>query len=237
MHNATMNYRDGEHELQGYVSYSERDDKPKPAVLVIHDWSGQNSFFRQKADVFAELGYVGFAVDMYGLGQTATSAQDKQTLVNPLIHDRLLLRTRIQAAYDTVAAMPEVDKKNIAVVGFSFGGLCALDLARSGAALKGAISVHGLLDKPTNLACQPIQSKILALHGAEDPLVPTSTVEAFCQEMNAGQVDWQLHVFGQTKHAFTNPHAHDTSLGMIYSAQAARRSTQLISVFLEDVFG
>lgn len=237
MHHSKHIYHHDEHELHGYIAYTEKDDQPKPAVLIAHDWSGQNEFFQQKAQIFAELGYVGFAVDMYGLGQTAKTNTAKQALMQPLAQDRLLLRTRIRAAFDTVSALPEVNRNKIAIIGYCFGGLCALDLARSGAELKGAISVHGLLHKPPELPNQTITAKVLALHGSEDPMVPPEMLTAFCQEMTAEKVDWQVHTFGHTKHAFTNPHAHDTELGLIYSAAAARRSSLLIDSFLEEIFG
>ena len=237
MHHSKHIYHHNEHELHGYIAYLEKDDQPKPAVLIAHDWSGQNEFFQQKAEIFAELGYVGFAIDMFGLGQTGKTNDEKQALIQPLVQDRLLLRTRIQAAYDAACALPEVNRNKIAILGYCFGGLCALDLARSGAELKGAISVHGLLQPPTDLPTQTITAKVLALHGYEDPMVPPEHVSAFCQEMTAEKVDWQLHAFGLTKHAFTNPHAHDSKLGLMFSAGAARRSTQLIDNFLEEIFG
>ncbi|PJD90590.1 MAG: hypothetical protein CK424_07880 [Legionella sp.] len=236
MYHSKHIYHHDEHELHGYLAYSEKDDQPKPAVLIVHDWSGQNEFAQQKAQIFAELGYVGFAVDMYGLGQTAKKNEDKQALMQPLVQDRLLLRMRIRAAFDAIVAMPEVNRNKIAVIGYCFGGLCALDLARSGAEIKAAISVHGLLNAPQDLANQSIEAKILVLHGAEDPLVPPAALEAFSQEMTRAKVDWQVHIFGQTKHAFTNPHAHDTELGLLYSALSARRATQLIDSFLEECF-
>lgn len=237
MHHSKHIYHHNEHELHGYIAYIEKDDQPKPAVLIAHDWSGQNEFFQQKAHVFAELGYVGFAIDMFGLGQTAKTNDEKQALIHPLVNDRLLLRTRIQAAYDAVSALPEVNPKKIAIVGYCFGGLCALDLARSGAELKGAISVHGLLNPPPELPKQTITAKILALHGYDDPMVPPDQLRAFCQEMTAEKVDWQVHAFGLTQHAFTNPHAHDTKLGLLFSATAACRSNQLMDSFLEEIFG
>jgi dienelactone hydrolase len=237
MHHSKHTYHHNEHELHGYLAYIEKDEQPKPAVLIAHDWSGQNEFFQQKAHIFAELGYVGFAIDMFGLGQTAKTNSEKQALIQPLVQDRLLLRTRIQAAYDAACALPEVNSKKIAIVGYCFGGLCALDLARSGAALKGAISVHGLLQPPPELPKQTISSKVLVLHGYDDPMVPPGHLSAFCQEMTTENVDWQVHAFGLTKHAFTNPHAHDTTLGLQYSASAAFRSTQLINNFLEEIFG
>ena len=236
MHHSKHIYNHIEHELHGYLAYIEKDEQPKPAVLIAHDWSGQTELFQQKAQVFAELGYVGFAIDMFGLGETGKTNTEKQALIQPLIQDRLLLRTRIQAAYDAVCALPEVNSKKIAIVGYCFGGLCALDLARSGAVLKGAVSIHGLLHPPADVPKQTINSKVLVLHGYDDPLVTHDNLSSFCQEMTEEKVDWQVHAFGLTKHAFTNPHAHDSQLGLMYSATAAHRSSLLIDNFLEEIF-
>lgn len=238
MHSSNYIYHHGEQELYGYLSYDDQVDmdKPKPAVIIVHDWSGRNDFVCQKADLIAKLGYVGFAIDMYGQGRIGETTEEKQALIHPFIHDRLLLRTRIQAALDALITMAEVDNDRIAVIGFCFGGLCALDLARSGAQIAGAVSFHGLLQKATELPNLPIKAKILALHGYNDPMATPDQVHVFCKEMTDAGVDWQMHMYGQVQHAFTNPHAHDVSSGLVYNAQAARRSIQAMTNFLDEIF-
>ena len=158
-------------------------------------------------------------------------------LMQPLANDRRLVRTRIRAAFDAVIAMPEVDSSRVAAIGFCFGGLCVLDLARSGAPVKGVVSFHGLLNKPTDLNEHPISSKVLVLHGYEDPMVKSEQVSAFCQEMTEAGVDWQVHTYGHTKHAFTNPLANDAKLGLAYNEVAAHRSWTAMANFLKEVFG
>lgn len=229
-------YHHGEQELHGFLAYDDNSEQSRPAVLVAHDWSGRNEFACEKAKMFADMGYVGFALDMYGQGRLGASTHEKMGLMEPLANDRLLLRARMRAAYDALIAMPEVDISRIAVVGFCFGGLCALDLARSGAELKGVISCHGLLDKPKDIPNQTIHAKILALHGYDDPMVPPDQVNEFCREMTESHVDWQVHMYGHTQHAFTNPHAHDTQLGTIYNAKAERRALQAMTNFLQEIF-
>ena len=145
------------------------------------------------------------------------------------------MRDRIRAAFDALVAMSEVDSSRIAVIGFCFGGLCALDLARSGAEVKAVVSFHGLLNKPKEIANNPICAKILALHGYDDPMVSPDDVNAFCQEMTEENVDWQVNMYGQTQHAFTNPHAHDEQLGTIYNPTAERRAFQAMTNFLKEV--
>lgn len=236
MHKANYIYHHGEQALHGYLSYDNKIKAPRPAVLVVHDWSGRNEFACQKADMLAQLGYVGFAVDMYGEGRVGDTVEEKQALMHPLIHDRHLLRARIQAALDAMLGLAEVDNTRIAVIGFCFGGLCALDLARSGADIAGVVTFHGLLNKPDDMPNQSITAKILALHGYADPMVKPDDVNVFCQEMTQAGADWQVHMYGNTQHAFTNPLAHDANMGTVYNAQAARRSMQAMTEFLEEVF-
>ncbi|KTD08294.1 dienelactone hydrolase family protein [Legionella jamestowniensis] len=229
-------YHHGEQELHGFLAYDEQSDQPRPAVLVAHDWSGRNEFACEKAKALAEMGYVGFALDMYGQGRLGESTHEKKALMEPLVNDRLLLRARIRAAYDALVGMSEVDNNRIAVIGFCFGGLCALDLARSGADLKGVVSFHGLLGKPKDIPNQPISAKVLALHGYDDPMAPPEQVDGFCREMTEANVDWQVHMYGHTQHAFTNPHAHDTQLGTVYNSKAERRALLAMTNFLTEIF-
>lgn len=229
-------YHHGEQELHGFLAYDEASVKPRPAVMIIHDWSGRNDFACEKAEFFARCGYVGFAVDMYGHGRIGVTTEEKVALMNPIVQDRRLLRKRIIAAYDALVTMSEVEHTKIAVIGFCFGGLCALDLARSGALISGAISVHGLLNKPEELASHPINAKVLALHGYDDPMVKPEDLKIFCDEMTQANVDWQVHMFGLTQHGFTNPAANNKNLGTIYNPIAAERSELLIKSFLKEVF-
>lgn len=236
MYQSNRVYHHGAQELLGYLTYDDHINQPRPGVLVVHDWSGRNEFACKKADMLAKLGYVGFALDMYGHAQIGKTNEEKSTLMQPLVNDRRLLRARIQTAFDFVAELPEVDAHRIAVIGFCFGGLCALDLARSGANLAGAISFHGLLNSPAPLSNEPIKAKILALHGYEDPMVKPEQVNAFAKEMTDAGADWQIHMYGHVKHAFTNPLAHDTELGLIYNETAAHRATQSMMNFLKEIF-
>ncbi|KTD71361.1 dienelactone hydrolase family protein [Legionella tucsonensis] len=235
MHTSNYIYHDNEQELHGFVAYDKARAAPRPAVLVVHDWSGRNEFACNKAKLLAEMGYVGFAVDLYGDGQLGSTIEEKQALMNPLISNQVLLRRRMQAGLAAVCAMPEVDNKRVAIIGFCFGGLCALELARSGADLKGVVSFHGLLHQPGNLKSEPIKAKILALHGYDDPMVQPDKVHAFCKEMTEANVDWQMHMYGHIQHAFTNPLAHDTQLGTIYNAVAAQRSWETMISFLQEI--
>jgi len=231
-----IKYQDGNIVLEGFYANESSAKEKRPAVIVCHDWSGRNEFADNKAKKLAEMGYVGFALDMYGIGKLGETLEEKKNLMNPLVNDRAALRERVMAAFETVKNLPEVDADKIGVIGFCFGGLCALDLARSGANIKGTVSFHGLLNKPPHLEDKKIISKILALHGHEDPLVPPEQVLEFEKEMTKAGVDWQMHVFGNTQHAFMNPQAHDVSLGLVYNALAEKRAWFLMSHFFNEVF-
>jgi dienelactone hydrolase len=229
-------YHHDNQELHAYIAYPKNRDKPCPAVLVAHDWTGLSDFSCQKADMLAELGYIGFALDMFGNGKTGNTNDEKMALISPLMEDRHFLGERIQAAFDALVAQPMVDSNKIAAIGFCFGGLCVLDLARRGTPVQGVVSFHGLLNKPNFKRTNPIHAKILALHGYDDPMVKPEEVNVFCEEMTEAGVDWQVHQYGRTMHAFTNPKANDPSFGTVYDAVAERRSFQAMRDFFREIF-
>ncbi len=232
--NQLIEYRDGNTILEGYFSPGSSDAK-KPVVMVVHDWSGKNEFACRKADQLTELGYAGFAIDMYGKGITGNTKEEKSALIQPLLADRKLLQSRLLAALDTARKLPGVDSKKIAAIGFCFGGLCALDLARSGADVTGVVSFHGLFNAPQPPFKNKIIAKVLTLHGYDDPMVTHKDIIAFGDEMTAAKVDWQLHMYGNTMHAFTNPQANDPAFGTVYNKLADARSWQAMKDFFKEI--
>lgn len=231
-----IEYYDQEVLLEGYVAVDDKTLEQKPVVLVAHDWSGCNQFAREKAEALAALGYIGFAIDMFGKGKLGETKEEKTNLIQPLMHDRSKLRRRIMAAYEIAKTLEDADAAQVGAMGFCFGGLCVLDLARSGAAVKGVVSFHGLLSAPENLFHAPIKAKVLALHGYADPMAPPEAVTAFANEMTAAKVDWQIHMYGNTLHAFTNPQANDSAFGTVYNALAAARSWTAMKDFFKEIF-
>lgn len=232
----TVGYMDGDVLLEAFFAFDDALIGRRPAVLINHTWVGRDEFVAEKAIKLAELGYVGFAVDMYGKGVLGASPEQNSALMQPFMDDRLLLQKRIQAALYAVKLLPWVDDHNVAAIGFCFGGLCVLDLARSGSDLKGVVSFHGLLGAPTHPVAKPIKAKVLALHGHDDPLATPDQVLAFEQEMTLAGVDWQLQCYGHTAHAFTNPLANDPDHGMVYRARADSRSWLAMKTFLAEIF-
>jgi dienelactone hydrolase len=222
--------------LEAFFAYDDSFSGRRPAVLINHTWVGRDDFVAEKAKKIASLGYVGFAVDMYGKGVLGSSVEENAKLMQPFMDSREMLQNRMKAAFYAVKLMPWVDNSKIAAMGFCFGGLCSLDLARTGVDLKGVISFHGLLGAPGNTDGNVIKAKVLALHGHDDPLVPAEQVLAFEREMTAAGADWQLHAFGNTMHAFTNPAANNPDFGTVYQPDADRRSWLLMENFLTEIF-
>lgn len=231
----TVCYLDGDVLLEAFFAFDDSLSGRRPAVLINHTWAGRDDFVAEKAKKLAALGYVGFAVDMYGKGVLGSDAEENAKLMQPFMQDRQLLKKRMMAALYAVKLMPWVDDSRIAAVGFCFGGLCSLDLARAGTDLRGVVSFHGLLGAPDGNS-HPIKAKILALHGHDDPMVPVEQVIAFEKEMTKAGADWQLHTFGNTQHAFTNPLANNPDFGTVYQPEADKRSWILMENFLAEIF-
>ncbi len=236
MRTEKISYQHADTKFEGFLAYDSSTSEKKPAVLIAHAWAGRDSFVCEKAEMLANLGYVGFAMDVYGKGITGKNTEENSKLMTPLVENRRELRDRLRAAYETVKQLPMVDEKNMAAMGFCFGGLCALDMAREGLDLKGVISFHGLLFAADKIPNQKINAKILALTGFDDPMVPPELIAAFGKEMTAAKADWQIHIYGNTKHAFTNPQAHDENLGLVYNKNADVDSKETMKRFLKELF-
>ena len=228
-----VEYRHGDLILQAKMAW-DASIGAGPAILVAPTWAGRTNFEGQIAQELAELGYVGFAIDMYGKGVVGNDVEECSELMMPLMSNRVLLQERIGAAVETVRSQPEAVLAPIAAVGFCFGGLCVLDLARSRNDIAGVVSFHGLLAAPDNIAVSNISAKVLALHGYDDPMVRPEDVRGFCDEMTKAGCDWQLHAYGKTKHAFAIPHANEHELGTVYNEVAAGRAFDSMRVFFAD---
>lgn len=208
---------------------------PHPAVMICHAWGGRDAFAEEKARKLAELGYVGVAIDLYGIGKRGTDTASCQALMTPLVGNPQLLRRRLAASYECVRGLAGVDTGRLATIGFCFGGLCSILTARMGLDLRGVVSFHGILKIGEQLETRP-KGRILVLHGQDDPMAPPSDVALFAEEMKRLDASWTLDVYAGVKHAFTNPAAHDATLGLFYDAEADRRSWIAMTRFLGDVF-
>lgn len=233
----TVEYRQGDTRLVGYLAYPKDAKGPLPGVLVVHEWKGLNDYAKRRAEQLAELGYVAFAADIYGDGKIAADVKEAGALSGTYKKDRPLLRARTAAGLATLKAQPGVANDKVAAIGYCFGGTAVLELARSGADLAGVVSFHGGLDTPAPQDAKNIRAKVLALHGADDPYVPADQVAAFEQEMRAAGIDWQLIAYGGAVHGFTNPaHGGDNSKGAAYNAAADARSWAAMRQFFTELF-
>jgi dienelactone hydrolase len=232
----TVGYLDEEVLLEGYFAYDDAFEGVRPVVLIHHAWVGRDEFVADKARKLAELGYLAFAADMYGKGVLGSSPEENAKLMQPFMDNRAKLQQRLHAALKAVKLMPWADNNRVAAIGFCFGGLCALDLARTGVDIRGVVSFHGLLVPPENIPDPKIKAKVLVLHGHDDPLGPPEQMLALQTEMTHAGADWQAHVYGNTQHAFTNPAANNPDCGLAYQPVADRRSWQSMQNFLAEIF-
>ncbi len=222
--------------LEGFLARDDSRTGPVPAVMIAHAWRGRSEFECDKARALAKLGYAAFAMDLFGKGVLGSSVEENRKLIEPFMQDRALLQSRMTRALETLSAQAAVDSDRTAAIGFCFGGLCVLDLARIGTDIRGVVSFHGLFTPPGNTSGTRIRARVLALHGHRDPMVPVEDVNALEDELTKAQADWQIHVYGNAMHAFTNPNANDPDFGTVYDADADRRSWQTLLNFLEEIF-
>ena len=231
-----IDYRDGDRTFQGMLTWDDACGEPRPGVLVAHTIRGRSDFEESKAKRLAALGYVGFAIDVYGKDAIGSSMEDCRAMMGALRDDRATLQRRLLVAVQALRDQDEVDASCIAAMGYCFGGLCVLDIARTGEPLAGVISFHGLFDPPGNTDGNRIRARILALHGWDDPLATPEQALALAGELGSMGADWQLHAYGNVRHAFTNP-AADASTGVtVYNELADRRSWAAAQYFLSELF-
>ncbi|MCC7527201.1 MAG: dienelactone hydrolase family protein [Candidatus Melainabacteria bacterium] len=230
-----LDYTSGKNTFESYIAYDDLKSGRRPCVIICHAWAGQAEVDRQTAERLAKLGYVGFAADLYGKGMRGDPTGDNTHLMQPLLDDRGELKTRLLATIDAAKRHPVVDTSRIAAIGFCFGGLCVLDLARCGADVKGVVSFHGIFYPPNLGTQQEIKAKTLILHGWDDPMATPDQVVEVAREFSNAKADWQIHGYGGTMHAFTAPLANAPEKGILYSETAAKRSWKAMENFLEEV--
>lgn len=230
-----LEYSHGEQTFEALLAWDDSVAGPRPGVAIAHTVAGRSDFEHQRARDLAARGYAALALDVYGKGTGGGTREENFARMNVLLEDRPGLQQRLCAGIDCLGDQPEVDAGRMAAIGFCFGGLCALDLARVGAPLRAVASLHGLFTPPGNTQGRAISASVLCLHGYDDPMAPPESVLALASELSAAGADWQLHAYGDTVHSFTNPAANDRERGTAYSASADRRSWQALNNFLQEV--
>lgn len=229
----SVTYRDGEAELTGMFAWDSAHKTKRPGILVVHGGAGLDDHAKGRAQRLAEAGFVALACDMYGKG-VAGNRERVMARITDLRTDPEGLCRCAQAGVEILASHPQVDER-LGAVGYCFGGMTVLEMARSGVELAGVVSIHGSLS--TNRPAQPgaVKARILVCHGALDPHVPMAHVNAFVEEMNAAQADWQLIMYGGAMHGFTHESA-STTPGVAYNALADARSATAMQSFFRELF-
>lgn len=231
-----IRYSDGDLVLEGFAAW-DSDVSSAPGVLVVHQWMGLTDYEKNRCKQLAEMGYVAFALDIYGKDRRPADRQAAGQLAGTFKQDRDLYRQRLNLGLQQLLALESVSKDNIAAIGYCFGGTGVLELARSGAPLKGVVSFHGGLDSPAPEDGKNIKSKILVCHGADDPFVPVADIDSFKEELDAADVDWQMIYYSGAVHSFTQPMAgNDNSQGAAYNQAADKRSWSAMQSFFAELF-
>jgi dienelactone hydrolase len=237
----TVSYRQGDTELRGYLAYDDSvtSDKKAPGVLVFPEWWGVTDFVKGRAEALAKLGYVAFAADMYGDGQTTTDRNKAKELAGA-VAGKPSMGERARAAYDQLIKTGLIDESKMAAIGFCFGGACSQILAYSGVPLKGMVSFHGALVPASAEAAKKNQAKFLILQGELDPLVPEAARAAFLKSMDEGKFDYQFLSYSGAVHAFMNPDADKARAngleGVGYNPEVAARAWAQMQLFFKEIF-
>ncbi len=232
-----VEYKIGNDVFEGTIAFDDKAATPRPGVLVVHQWMGPTDHEFTVANHLAALGYVAFVADIYGKGVRPKNPDEAGAQAGKFKDDRALLRARAAGALEAMKAQPQVDPAKVAVIGYCFGGMGALELARAGAPLLGVVSFHGTLNTPSPADAKNIKGKVLVLHGEADPFVKPDEVAAFKKEMDDAGVTYTFVGYPGAVHAFTQKSAgFDPTKGAAYNAGADVKSWQAMKDFLAAVF-
>ena len=233
-----VEYKDGDTVCEGFLAYDDANDKPRPGVLVVQDWTGVGDYVKGRAQQLAELGYVAFCADIYGQGVRPTDPKECAMQAGKYKGNRPVLRQRVKAGLAQLLKNLLVQKGKVAAIGYCFGGTTVLELARSGADVQGIVSFHGGLGTTTPEDAKNSKAKVLVCHGADDPFVKADEVAAFRDEMAKGKVDYKFIAYPGAVHSFTRPDAgSDNSKGAAYNAAADKESWATMQAFFAEIFG
>ena len=230
-------YTYGEGSFQGFLAWDDSVKGQRPGILVVHEWWGLNEYARSRAEQLAGLGYVAFAVDMYGKGKVTThpeKAGEWAKLTTGNVDEWL---GRAKEGLKLLQADPKVDPTRLAAIGYCFGGATVMQLVYGGAPVKGVVSFHGSLPLPPNANPINNSAKVLIAHGASDPFLTSDHIGQFKAALDNAEIDWQMIQYGGAQHSFSNPSANQYGVkGVQYHAQADQRSWMHMRQFFEELF-
>lgn len=220
--------------LEGALVYDQAITEPRPAVIIFHQWGGAGDYEKARAKMLAEQGYVAFVADVYGQGVRPETMEERRALATAYYQDRPMVRARARAALDTVQGNALVASDRIAAIGYCFGGMTTLELARDGAPIVAAVSIHGSLNSPSPSDATNITANVLAQHGGDDPYVPAEELAGFRKEMEDAKVKATVTVYEGAVHSFTDWNAgNDPSKGAAYNEAVDKASWQELLTFLD----
>lgn len=235
-----ISYASGTTELKGFLAYDDAIEGKRPGILVVHEWWGQNDYARKRATMLAKLGYVAFALDMYGDGKTADHPKDAGKFSSEVMQNLAEGRARFDAAMDVLKRQPETDPEKIAAIGYCFGGAVVLQMARFGVDLKAVASFHGNLSTTSPAVEGKVKAKVLVCNGAADTFIPEEQIAAFKKEMESAGVDYTFESYDGAVHSFTNPGATEAgkkfNLPLAYDKEADEKSWRAMQALFDDVF-
>lgn len=227
---------DGQEHL-GYIAWDTTIQDPRPGILVVHEWWGHNDYSRKRAEMLAEEGYTAFALDMFGEGQTADHPDEAMAFVQQSIENWEKSQSRFVEALNLLKRHPTVDSQRVGAIGYCFGGAVVLSMARAEVGLDAVVSFHGSLGSEI-MADSTMETSILVCTGAADPMIPAEAIEAFRQEMEAADADYEVIVYPDAMHSFTNPAADSVGkqfeMPLAYNAAADTASWQSATAFLAN---
>lgn len=236
MKTQTIEYKDGDVTLRGYLAYDDKKSGKRPGVLVMPEAFGLGEHAKKRAERLAELGYVALAGDPYGNGIEVGSLPEAMKLATPLFTDPVGLRKRGRAALDCLASLTQTDSNRLGAIGFCMGGTFCLELARDGAPLRGIVSFHGGVRTQRPAEAGKVKAKILVCTGADDTLIPVEEINAFQAEMTKAGADWQVVTYGGAKHSFTNPMSDSIGMpGIGYNKVVDQRAWKAMADFFEEI--
>ncbi len=235
-----IEYTVGDASHHAYLAYDDEITEPRPGIVIVHEWWGLNDYIVRRAHMLAELGYIALAIDMYGGGRTANNPDEAGQLMTGVLDDMETGTAALRAGHELLLDQPGVDTARSAAIGYCFGGAMVLHMARIGMPLAAVASFHGALGSFHTAEPGSIRAKILVCHGAADSMVTQDDLQAFKQEMDAAQADYELLLLDGAKHGFTNPeadvNAEKYGIDLGYSADADEKSWAALQALFKQVF-